>query len=155
MKLNVLKQLIKEEILKEIKVTLRSLTDEDIKAINTLMEYFAEGDSGFDLYEPMYDSYRLNNYEDDDDIFGLAIKHLLKKPGMHVLSDLYDFFKYPPNAPKGAFYVKIDIDRNDQSVTIYMPYIDNKGEYYVGWFDRSGNYYPDADNFDEDGDKIA
>jgi hypothetical protein len=157
MKLSILKQLIKEEILKEIKVDRHPLTtNEDIDALKILMEKFGEGHGhgGYDqfsLYEPQSETYELNYYLDDPDSDEyLAISHLLNKPGTHVLDDFYNYTC--PGAPKDAAFTRVIIDREDQSVVIQIPYIDNTWHnYYVGWFDTGGKYHPNTENFDEDG----
>ena len=65
-------------ILNEMRVNerVRLLTDEDIKALNIIAADF--NDSGFDLYEPMSETYRLKDYEDLDDNskLSLAFYHL-------------------------------------------------------------------------------
>jgi hypothetical protein len=154
MKLNRLKQIIKEEILREIRVDRHLLTtNEDIDALEILIGQFGEtgGYGQFSLYEPQSETYKLNNYSDDPDSDDyLAIKHLLNKSGTHVLNDFYGYTC--PGAPSDALYTKVIIDGEDQSVTIQSPHIDNTWHnYYIGWFDTGGKYYPDTENFDEDG----
>jgi hypothetical protein len=57
-----------------------------------------------------------------------------------------------PGAPKNAFYALVRI--NKDNITLSTPDIDGSGEYCVGWFDSTGKYHPDTENFDEEGNMV-
>jgi hypothetical protein len=152
-------------LLNEIKVTSPgTFSNKDIEALNVLAdESYGEGGSEITRDFPISETYNLEDYEyfpeeEEDDYSNMkhmAIKHLLNKSnGTYVLSDL---FNYPPapGAPANVFYTRIIIDKNDQSVSIESPHLDEGGSYYIGWFGRDRQYYPDTANFTEDGEYIG
>lgn len=151
-----IKYLKNNPLLSEIKInTPGGLSEQDIKDIETLTEYFGEGQSGFSLHNPMDEEYNLDNIEDgnDDDRFE-AFKNLTSKYNKTFLVNNIPSFNYFTfvRAPKNSFIVKIII--TPDSVHISVPHVDNEGEYYTGWFDNNGKYHGDVDNFNEDGNYI-
>jgi hypothetical protein len=55
-------------LLKEVVVRPTPIFPERLVAdLDILTEYFGEGDSGFDLYDPSSEIYDLERYQDDDD----------------------------------------------------------------------------------------
>lgn len=131
----------------------------DIEALKTLTYAFGDEDSGFDLYDPLSETYELENYEEDldeDDELLLAMQYLLNKPSRtYVAKDIFNFTNggdkhSAPKAPRNAFYTAVKIDGENKSITVYSPYI-SENEKYVGWFDSKGNYHPDVEHFTEDG----
>lgn len=137
------------------------LTYEDIEALNILTEGFGDGDSGFDLYDPLSETYELEDYEDlDEDADSLlSIQHLLNKPSRtYVAKDIFDFTNgrdenSAPGAPHDSFYTAVRVDKENKKITVYSPYISEDSK-YVGWFDSGGEYHPDTKHFDEDGNPI-
>ena len=157
-------------ILKEIVVRRGNiLSSEDLKNIDIVFEFFGEGNSGFDLHEPIIEQRDIGNYGEDSGPNGefefhedeenypeyQAFKALLKKPnGTYVGPDINHMFLCP-GAPANAFYSRLDVNYSNTSLLLYEPYIDELGTYYVGWFDASGKYHADTTHFDEDGNRIA
>jgi hypothetical protein len=151
-------------LLNEIKViTPNTFSDKDIEALFTLTDNYGEGTSGIDRDSPIREIYYLEDYEPDseeeDDNTNpkhRAIKHLLnnKPKGTHVLPDLFGF-PSAPGAPANPFETRVTIDKNDQSVSVESPYLDEDGSYYIGWFGQDKKYYPDTANFTEDGEYIG
>lgn len=144
----------------------RVLSQEDINDIDTLTEYFGEGDSGFDLYKPASETYSLENYCDDEDGFYYnnqckVIKTLLKKYPFKTTFvsnnlSIAPLNNFPcPGAPQGSFGALIIIDAKNEDIDVYVPYLDQEGLYSVGWFDPRGKYFPDTKNFDENGNYIG
>lgn len=138
----------------------RILPSSDIDDIDTLTRYFGEGNSGFEIDEPMFDIYCLKNY-DENDIFDkdfLAIKKLLKKypNGAKFVGNIFNnALSFPPSAPSIAFEALIEIDPKKGCIRVSAPYNDNNGHYFVGWFDSLGKYHSDTENFNLDGDYIG
>jgi hypothetical protein len=144
-------------LLNEIKVNPPSFfSQKDMEALDILIEYFGEGTSENHRDYPLSESYSLDNYEPDDDEY-LAIEHLLKKTSnkfTHVIKDIFGFTD-APGAPKNAYYIKVTIFKDHEYVEVESPYLDNDGNYYMGWFGPDKKYYPDTTNFTEDGDYIG
>ena len=143
----------------------RVLPQADINDIDELTEYFGEGDSGFNLYKPISETYNLENYcydeEDENDERCIAIKTLLKKyptKTTFVSNNLSiaPLNNFPcPGAPLGSFGALIIIDAKNEDIDVYVPYLDREGQYSVGWFNPLGIYFPDTKNFDENGNYIG
>ena len=164
-------------ILKEIRVRSgRTLFPQDLKDIDIVFEFFGEGNSSFDLYNPLFESRDKYNYgedsgpngewepyeEDNDDPAYKAFKRLLEKPkGIYTGPDIFGVDRCP-GAPGNALYTCLEIDPTNEyfgeprpSLFLSSPYISNGGIEYVGWFDSSGKYYADTTHFDEDGNRIG
>jgi hypothetical protein len=151
-------------LLNEIKVNPPlSFSQQDMEALDVLVEFYGEGDSGFDLYEPMGELYNLDNYEPNDEEHGnphqnkqyKALKHLLTKPsGVYLIPRLFSF-PPAPGAPEKTYDARVTINREYEFVKVETPYLDNEGSYSVGWFGADKEYYPDTVNFDEDGEYIG
>jgi hypothetical protein len=150
-------------LLNEIKVNNPTqLSKEDIKHINDLTEFFAEGTSGFELNEPLDEEYELENFEDEDgnDERKIALEKLIYKyptdssRGRMFVTNELDISKYFYNnsAPKNSFQARVIIYKD--SINVAVPYIDENGEGSVGWFDTSGEYYGDTKHYDEKGNRI-
>jgi hypothetical protein len=137
------------------------------KPLYTLFEFFGEGDSGFDLYEPSSENRDLeyindmieDNEDNEEYVKNLEqIISLIKKyPNgkKFVSNNIFDSSEsFPcPGAPKNSFQECVQIDENE--ISLFIPYPDSKGQYSVGWFDVTGEYHPDTKNFDEDGNYIG
>jgi hypothetical protein len=153
-------------LLNEIKViTSNTFSDKDVEALNVLVdESYGEGGSEITRDFPIKETYDLEDYEYDpeegeddyDNQRHMAIKRLLnnKSNGTYILRDLFDF-PPAPGAPANIFYTRVTIDRNNQSVSVESPHLDEDGSYYIGWFGRDKQYYPDTANFTEDGEYIG
>jgi len=172
---NVKKQLNKfgtedfpEDSLEEARVTPmgmgRILPKEDIKILSNLVDTFGEGNSGFELYEPLSQGYRIEDYCDDEneDSSCAAIKHLLSKypkGAKFVSNELFGYNNFAPGvSPNGKFTELIEIEPSDGTIWISAPYISgdfNGDNYNAGWFDGSGNYQADTKNIDEEGNYIG
>ena len=162
---NLKKYLNNNPLLNEIKViSPGTFSDKDIEELNILAdESYGESFSEIERDYPIIETYYLENYESypEDDYSNekfIAIKHLLdnKPNGTYVLRELFDGISYEaPGAPANAFYTRITIDKNDQSVSVESPHIDENGDYYLGWFGKDKQYYPDIANFTEDGEYIG
>jgi hypothetical protein len=159
------KYLNNNPLLNEIKVTPPgTFFDKDIEALNVLAdESYGAGYSEITRDSPIGEVYYLENYEydpeegedDNSNMKHMAIKHLLNKPnGTYVLFDLFGF-PSAPGAPANPFETRVTIDKNNQSVYIESPHLDEDGSYYIGWFGRDKQYYPDTANFTEDGEYIG
>lgn len=116
------------DILNEMRINKPTglMTSKDIEALETLTYAFGEGDSGFDLHNPMSETYKLEDYEDldEDDKSLLAIQHLLNKQSQtYVVKDIFGTIDDAPGAPNGAFYIAVKIDRENRKITVYSPYI--------------------------------
>ncbi len=165
-------------ILKEIVVRGNNiLSPKDLNLIDEAFPFFGEGHSGFDLYNPISeyaDKYRYGEdsgpngeyepYEDEGDYpeyraFNTLIE--TKREGInYVGNDIYGIEKCP-GAPGNAFYILLRVEsvnhlgQPNPNLVVEIPYFDENGEYYVGWFDASGKYYADTTHFDEGGNRIA
>jgi hypothetical protein len=158
------KYLNNNPLLNEIKVTSPGIfSNKDIEALVTLTDNYGEGVSEIERDFPLKETYDLEDYEYDpdggeddyDNQRHMAIKHLLNKPnGTYVLPDLFGFSS-APGAPANPFETRVTIDKNDQSVSVESPHLDENGSYYIGWFGRDKQYYPDTANFTEDGEYIG
>jgi hypothetical protein len=164
-----LKKIIKRAV-NEAKVvptggpTLPSMYD---KSIGTLFDSFGEGDSGFDLYEPLEETKDLEfiNQEiednEDNERYVKDLKQIISLMKQHpggrkfVTNNIFESAKYfpCPGAPKNSFGECVYI--NKDKISLYTPYQDYNGQYSVGWFDITGKYRPDTKNFDEDGNYIG
>jgi len=167
-----LKKIIKRAV-KEAKVIPAggsTLNPMYIKPLYTLFEFFGEGDSGFNLYEPSSEDRDLEyindmiegNEDNDEYVKNLEqIISLIKKyPNgkKFVSNDIFDLSEsFPcPGAPKNSFQECIHINwQKENEISLSIPYPDSKGEYSVGWFDITGEYHPDTKNFDKDGNYIG
>jgi hypothetical protein len=153
-------------LLNEIRViTPNTFSDKDIEALITLTDNYGEGISEIDRDSPIKETYSLEDYEydpeEDDNTSSenrkhRAIKHLLnnKPKGTYVLYDIHGL-PSAPGAPANPFETRVTIDKNDQSVSVESPYLDEDGNYYIGWFGQDKKYYPDTANFTEDGEYIG
>jgi hypothetical protein len=102
-----------------------------------------------------------DNYEDDYFITCSIIKQLFKKypdGGTFVSNDLdREVLPFAPNVSSSNKYRKlITIDPKYPKIEISFPLVsieteDESKEYMMGWFDASGKYHPDINNFDKDG----
>jgi hypothetical protein len=161
------KYLSNNPLLNEIKVKApNTFSQDDIEFLNILAdESYGESVSVIDIYEPLSETYDLEDFEytpEEDDYDSkkhIAIKHFLKNfsSGIYILPDtnsnLFGREWEAPGAPaNNAYYTRVTIDQDNQLVQIETPYIDDDGEYYVGWFDSDTNYHPDTANFTEDGE---
>ena len=145
-------------LLNEIKINPPlTFSQEDMEALDLLIDGFAEGVSEFNLYNPLEESYYLYDYDDydEDDPQYLAIMHLLTKPPRTYL--LLDAFSIgsAPGAPENAFYTRVTINREHEFIKVQSPHIDEDGYHYVGWFGPDKEYYPDTANFNKDGEYIG
>ena len=165
-------------ILKEIVVRGNNiLSSKDLNLINEAFPNFGEGDSGFDLYNPISEyaskytygedsgpNGEYEPYEDEDNYpeyraFNTLIK--TKREGInYVGNDIYGIGKCP-GAPSNAFYIRLKIEsvnylgQPDPNLTVEIPYLSEDGSYYVVWFDASGKYYADTTHFDKDGNYLG
>jgi hypothetical protein len=150
-------------LLTEIRVIPPSIfSNKNLEALVILTDTYGEGTSTIDRDSPMEETYNLENYEyepeegEDDDINQryTALKHLLnnKPNGIYVLPDLFGF-PPAPGAPANVFETRVTIDKNNQSVSIESPYLDDDGDCYIGWFGQDKEYYPDTVHFNEDGER--
>jgi hypothetical protein len=139
-------------------------SSEDIQALKDLTTTFWEGHSIIDpdrLYTPYRQEYDLNTYTPNQDEewmnkINYGLNYFLEKPsGVMVFPDIFDTFLPPPGAPQDAFYTRITINQNDQTLNVETPYIDSNRKYYVGWFGSDKKYYPDTTNFNEDVEYIG
>jgi len=152
-------------LINEIKViTPNIFSNKDMGALFILTDNYGEGTSEITRDSPMKERYNLEDYEydpeegedDEENKKNIAIKHLLNKPnGIYVLPDIFKLNSAAPGAPNNAFYTRVTIDKNDQSVSIESPHLDENGSYFIGWFGRDRQYYPDTANFTEDGKYIG
>jgi hypothetical protein len=142
----------------------RILPKEDIKILSNLVDTFGEGNSGFELYEPLSQGYRIEDYCDDEneDSSCAAIKHLLSKypkGAKFISNELFGYNNFAPGvSPNGKFTELIEIEPSDGTIWISAPYISgdfNGDNYNAGWFDVSGKYYADIKNIDKDGNYIG
>jgi hypothetical protein len=160
------------DILKEIKVipgynNNGILPKQYVPFIDELTESFGEGTSGFDLHTPMSEAYHSEYYENEEDEKATMEAFAKQFNGKTLVSNDTNFttdlhIKKAPGAPADSFDVAIDIEigpgneyDEDAEITVYAPYIDENGEYFVGWFDIKGNYHPDTAHFDEDGNYLG
>lgn len=151
-------------LLNEIKINPPlSFSNQDIDAVNILTDGFGEGVSSPKRDYPLEETYSLDDYEYDEEAGeddyenkkSLAIKHLLTKPAQsYLIKDIFGL-EDAPGAPEDAHYIRVAINKEDQSVSVESPYLDEDGEYYMGWFGRDKKYYPDTDHFTEDGEYIG
>ena len=161
------KYLSNNPLLNEIKVKApNTFSQDDIEFLNILAdESYGEGVSEIDIYEPLSETYDLEDFEytpEEDDYDSkrhIAIKHFLKNfnSGVYILPDtnsnLFGRGWEAPGAPaNNAYYTRVTIDQDNQLVQIETPYIGDDGEYYVGWFDSDTNYHPDTANFTKNGE---
>jgi hypothetical protein len=116
-------------LLTEIKVISPGIfSDKDLEALNILAdESYGDGISEIERDSPMTETYDLEEYEhdpeeDDNDNINqkhMALKHLLNKfNGIYVLYDLFESSFEAPGAPSKAFYTRVTIDRNNQSISV-------------------------------------
>lgn len=164
-------------ILKEIVVRGNPIFSPDMKKnIHIVFEFFGEGNSDFDLYNPISESadkYRYGEnsgpngewepYDDEEDDPGYkAFNDLLKKPkGIYTGPDIFGLMRCP-GAPSNASYTCLEIDPTMEylgepipSLFLSSPHVANDSMEYVGWFDSKGKYYADTIHFDKDGNRIA
>jgi len=142
----------------------RILPKEDVEIIGKLTDGFGDGNSGFDLYEPLSQQYDLeeycdeDNYDQDEDSYCAAIKKLFKKypnGAKFVSNDIFGYDTFAPGSPpKNIFTELIEINPKYGIINISAPYINGDG-YNAGWFDVSGKYYADIKNIDKDGNYIG
>ncbi len=144
-----------KDILKEIKIqNPNKLSPKEIEYLNILTENFGEGYSGFNLYEPISETYDLENIEEDEEDKLEALRYLLsQRDGIFLLKDLFDTDAPAIGAPPNVFYTRITIDQNQNEVIVDSPYL-NEDERYSGWFESDQEYYPDIKNVNEKGEII-
>lgn len=144
-----------KDILKEIKIqNPNKLSPKEIEYLNILTENFGEGYSGFNLYEPISETYDLENIEEDEEDKLEALRYLLsQRDGIFLLKDLFDTDAPAIGAPPNAFYTRITIDQNQNAVIVDSPHL-NDDERFAGWFESDKEYYPDIKNVDEEGEII-
>ena len=143
------------EDLDELQITNNTvLSEEDLEDIDDIFDTFGEGDSGFELLEPMDESRPYDDVDEDDEEF-IKIKRLVKKfKNRTILTDDFLDASPNPNRPKGSFLTKIEFSSNPETITVYSPYLDVDGGTSVGWFDKTGKYVADIKHYDEDGNPI-
>lgn len=141
----------------------RILPKEYTKLVSDLAEDVFEGISGSGRDNPITVDYDMNEYCDEDNYdidegskCDILQKLFKKYPngGKFISNDVFGFVNFAPGiSPDGKFTELIEIDPKYKIITISVPHI-SYAEYNTGWFDRSGNYYPDTNNFDERGNYI-
>jgi hypothetical protein len=146
-------------IIKETKIIHgeKEIPNQYIDIIDKLIIYFLEDKYRFDLKEPVSHIITQDHVSETD-------KETIEKFNKFInqYSDGRTFLTNnlkmahaltpAPGAPKSHYRCKITTFKN--SIKVEIPYIDNNGQYYTGWFTSNGNYQGDIQNFDEDGDKI-
>ena len=164
-------------ILREIIVRGTNIFSSDMKKnIDIVFESFGEGNSSFDLYNPLSESRDKSNYGEDSGPNGewepyedeedypeyKAFNDLLKKPkGIYTGPDIFGLERCP-GAPGDASYTCLEIDPTNEyfgkprpSLFLSSPHVADNSMEYVGWFDSKGKYYADTTHFDKDGNRIA
>jgi hypothetical protein len=153
------------DILKEITLTpmSRVFPPQYLDLLNPLTEFFAEGSSGVGRDETIDEEYskeRFEDYEDNDESY-VAFKTLISTSlkGTYVTNDsFYSFNDFPcPGAPEKSYSTRIIINKEDPenpTITVSVPDLDAEGSESMGWFDLQGNYHPDVEHFDEEGNYV-
>jgi len=149
------------KILQEIGVNVpKSFTKEDMKSVKVLLQYFGDGNSGFESLEPMREDYTIHSFnsswagdKERKEAFIKLIQKYGKLDRFYLINDFYWGFT-SPYKPSDCFDIKISI-HPPHEITIEIPYNDEEGTEFVGWFEPSGEYIGDVVHYDENGVKIA
>ena len=144
-------------ILKEMRLNEPGNTIFPKKYIEDLMKIisdeFGSGHSDTDIIYPVSETYKLNDYEDDDKIYKIFNRLLgIYENKKFVSKDIFDTgdWSWIKNTPD-KFATLIEF--GDDNVTISTPNLDIDGNIFTGWFDRKGKYHPDTEHFTEYGER--
>ena len=151
------------DILKEITLApmSRVFPSQYLDLLSALTELFADGSSGVGRDKSIDEEYNKERFEDyeDNDVQYVAFKTLISTSltGTYVTNDsFYSFNDFPcPGAPEKSYAMRIIINKKnpeDPTITVSVPDLD--GNYSMGWFDLQGNYHPDVEHFDEEGNHV-
>jgi len=151
------------DILKEITLApmSRVFPSQYLDLLSALTELFADGSSGVGRDKTIDEEYKKERFEDyeDNDVQYVAFKTLISTSltGTYVTNDsFYSFNDFPcPGAPEKSYAMRIIINKKnpeDPTITVSVPDLD--GNYSMGWFDLQGNYHPDVEHFDEEGNHV-
>ena len=164
-----------EDSLEEARVTTigmgRILPKEDVPTLSNLasgdFEFIEYEDDEFELYKPFNKQYDIDDYCDEDNRFTYdqsscaSIQKLFKKypnGAKFVSNDIFTYTTFAPGVLLGnkfTEYIEIIPQYGVVNVSIPNYAVLNGGECNVGWFDSSGKYHADTNNFDEDGNYIG
>jgi hypothetical protein len=169
--------LLPKALFQEAKITPvgigKILPEKDAKLVAKLAESAFDGFSDIDRDTPLSVDFDMNEYCDEDNYDIDDYDELILEPKCSILQKL---FKKYPNGGKfvstdvfglydpvhfapgtlltNKFTELIEIDPKYKIITLSVPPLSDE-TYNTGWFDRSGKYHPDTDNFDKDGNYIG
>jgi hypothetical protein len=144
-------------LLKEIKINSpggRLFPEKYLADLDAVTESYLESSSPEDILTPQGEEYSLENMADwgEDDRQLIALQNIINNvpPGVYFIKNW--ILGVAPGAPKHSFDTKITI-KTPGSMLVETPGISDDGD-NAGWFNASGKYYPDLENFNEDGSRL-